>query len=100
MAKSKFTVIDVSYYQGKIDWKKVKKSGIGGAIIRVSDSINNMDSRCDRNIAQCEKYGIPFGLYIYSRAKDKKTAKKEADLILKRAQYTVSAVYRSGTARM
>ena len=86
MAKSKFTVIDVSYYQGKIDWKKVQKSCIGGAIILVSDSMNNMYSRCDRNIAQCEKYGIPFGLYIYSRAKDKKTAKKEADLILKKAK--------------
>lgn len=86
MAKPKFTVIDVSYYQGKIDWKKVKKSGIEGAVIRVSDSVGNLDSQCDRNIAQCEKYGIPFGLYIYSRAKDKKTAKKEANIILKKAK--------------
>lgn len=86
MAKPKFIVIDVSHHQGKIDWKKVKKSGIGGAIIRVSDSTNGPDRQCDRNIAQCEKLGIPFGLYIYSRAKDKKKVKKEANIILKKAK--------------
>lgn len=85
MAKPKFIVIDVSHHQGKINWKKVKKSGIRGAIIRVSDSTKSPDKQCDRNIAQCEKYGIPFGLYIYSRAKDKKTVRKEADIILKKA---------------
>ncbi len=86
MAKTKFIVIDVSHHQGKIDWKKVKKSGIGGAIIRVSDSTGTPDRQCDRNIAQCKKYKIPFGLYIYSRAKDKKKVRKEADIILKKAK--------------
>lgn len=86
MAKPKFIVIDVSHHQGKIDWKKVKRSGIGGAIIRVSDSTGTPDRQCDRNIAQCEKYKIPFGLYIYSKAKDKKKMRKEADIILKKAK--------------
>ena len=86
MAKTKFIVIDVSHHQGKIDWKKVKKSGIDGAIIRVSDSTGTPDIQCDRNIAQCKKYKIPFGLYIYSRAKDKKKVRKEADIILKKAK--------------
>ena len=86
MAKTKFIVIDVSHHQGKIDWKKVKKSGIDGAIIRVSDSTGTPDRQCDRNIAQCKKYKIPFGLYIYSRAKDKKKVRKEADIILKKAK--------------
>lgn len=86
MAKPKFIVIDVSHHQGKIDWKKVKRSGVGGAIIRVSDSTGTPDRQCDRNIAQCEKYKIPFGLYIYSRAKDKKKVRKEADIILKKAK--------------
>lgn len=86
MAKPKFIVIDVSHHQGKIDWKKVKRSGIGGAIIRVSDSTGTPDRQCDRNIAQCEKYKIPFGLYIYSKAKDKKKVRKEADIILKKAK--------------
>jgi lysozyme len=86
MAEPKFTVIDVSHHQGKIDWKKVKRSGIKGAIIRVSDSTAGMDKQCNRNISQCEELGIPFGLYIYSRAKDIKTVKKEADIILKKAK--------------
>ena len=86
MAKTKFIVIDVSHHQGKIDWKKVKKSGIDGAIIRVSDSTGTPDRQCDRNIAQCKKYKIPFGLYIYSRAKYKKKVRKEADIILKKAK--------------
>ena len=76
----------MSHHQGKIDWKKVKKSGIDGAIIRVSDSTGTPDRQCDRNIAQCKKYKIPFGLYIYSRAKDKKKVRKEADIILKKAK--------------
>ena len=86
MAKAKFIVVDVCDDQGKIDWKKVKRSGIGGAIIRVSDSTGTPDKQCDRNIAQCEKYKIPYGLYIYSRAKDKKKVRKEANLILKKAK--------------
>lgn len=86
MAKPKFIVIDVSHHQGKIDWRQVKRSGIGGVIIRVSDSTGTPDRQCSRNIAQCEKYKIPFGLYIYSRAKDKKTVHKEANIILKKAE--------------
>lgn len=86
MAKIKRKVIDVSHHQGKIDWGKVKASGIDGVIIRVADSTKIMDRQCDRNIKECERYGIPFGLYIYSRAKTKKQARKEAAIILKKAK--------------
>ncbi len=79
------TVIDVSHHQGVIHWEKVKKAGIDGAIIRVSDSTGTMDRQCNRNIKECERLGIPFGLYIYSRAKTKAKVKEEADIILKKA---------------
>ena len=80
------TVIDVSHHQGVINWEKVKKAGIDGAIIRVSDSTGTMDRQCNRNIKECERLGIPFGLYIYSRAKTKAKVKEEADIILKKAK--------------
>lgn len=86
MAKIKRKVIDVSQYQGKIDWKRVKDAGIEGAIIRVGDGTTIKDKQCDRNIKECERLGIPFGLYIYSRAKTRKEARREADIILKKAK--------------
>ncbi len=86
MAKTKLTVIDVSDYQGRIDWEKVKKDGIDGAIIRAAYSTVKWDRECDRNIAECERLGIPFGLYIYSLAKTKKRARQEADAILEKAK--------------
>lgn len=86
MAKIKRKVIDVSHHQGKINWRRVKASGIDGVIIRVADGTKTMDRQCDRNIKECERYGIPFGLYIYSRAKTKRQARKEASIILKKAK--------------
>lgn len=79
-------VIDVSHHQGTINWEKVKAAGIFGAIIRVSDSTGTMDRQCDRNIAECKRLGIPFGLYIYSRATTEDRAQKEAQICLDKAK--------------
>lgn len=63
--------IDVSHHQGKIDWEAVKASGIEFAIIRVGYSNRsgngglNYDKRWIYNIQQCNKLGIPVGVYIY-----------------------------------
>ena len=78
-------VIDVSHHQGEIDWEKVKADGVQGAIIRTSDSTGTMDRQYDRNVKECTRLGIPFGLYIYSRAKDAAKLQAEIDLILNRA---------------
>lgn len=78
-------VIDVSHHQGEINWEKVKVAGVRGAIIRVSDSTGTMDRQYDRNVSECTRLGIPFGLYIYSRAKDAAKLQGEIDLILSRA---------------
>ncbi len=82
----KLKVIDVSHHQGKIDWTKVKADGVQGAIIRVSDSVETMDRECDRNIAGCERAGIPFGLYIYSRANNEERTRQEAEIVLNKAR--------------
>ena len=63
--------IDVSHHQGKIDWEKVKASGIDFAIVRVGYSNRNgngglnFDKRYVYNLQQCNKLGIPVGVYIY-----------------------------------
>ena len=64
-----FKGIDVSKYQGVIDWSKVKASGIQYAILRVGigDNIQSQDDvRFKENADACTKLGIPFGVYIYS----------------------------------
>lgn len=80
-----YKVIDVSHHQGVIEWEKVKSSGVKGVIIRVSDSTQTIDRQCERNIEECEKLGIPFGLYIYSRAQNENKVKQEAQIVLDKA---------------
>lgn len=63
-------VIDVSYAQGWIDWDKTKNY-IDGAILRCgygSDQANQDDSQWLRNVRECERLGIPYGVYLYSYA--------------------------------
>lgn len=86
MARVRMNVIDVSDFQGRIDWERVKNDGIDGAIIRAAYSTVKMDSECDRNIEQCERYDIPFGLYIYSLAKTRDRARKEAEILRHKAK--------------
>ncbi len=78
--------IDVSYAQGKIDWEKVKKSGVEFAMIRACYGWDN-DEQIDRyfrsNVAGCEAEGLPYGLYHYSYAKTPEEAKKEARFFLR-----------------
>lgn len=62
-------VIDVSQFQGTINWAAVKAAGVQGAIIRVGYGWGNaMDPKAAYNISQCKKLGIPFGVYLYSYA--------------------------------
>lgn len=71
-------VIDVSEWQGTIDWRKVKAAGVQGAIIRISFAWGNgFDEQAERNISWCKKLGIPFGVYMYSYAYDSTTAAAE-----------------------
>ena len=73
----KYKVIDVSVWQGDIDWAKVKADGVVGAIIRYADG-TTLDRMFDRNMAQAKANGIHIGSYIFSRAKTKAEAESEA----------------------
>lgn len=79
-------VIDVSEYQGEINWDKVKKAGIAGAIIRVGfgmDCPSQDDSYVERNIEECERVGIPIGVYLFSYADSTLKASSEAEHTLR-----------------
>ena len=76
--------IDVSKWQGEIDWNKVKKSGIEFAIIRAGygREISQKDPYFDRNYAGAKAAGINVGAYWYSYAGSVEDAKKEAKVCL------------------
>ena len=62
-------VIDVSEHQKEINWAAAKNAGVEGAIIRISYGWDNgYDKYALRNINECKRLGIPFGIYIYSYA--------------------------------
>ncbi|WP_420829196.1 RICIN domain-containing protein [Bifidobacterium pongonis] len=71
-------VIDVSEWQGDIDWQTVKNAGVEGAIIRISYGWGNgYDKKALRNISECKRLGIPFGIYMYSYAENSGNAASE-----------------------
>ena len=76
--------IDVSKWQGEIDWKKVSASGIDFAMIRSSYGSEHTDEMLKKNVAGCEKYGIDYGFYHYTYAKSVSEARKEARYFLSR----------------
>lgn len=78
--------IDVSEHNKNIDWEKVKAAGIDYAIIRCgygSDIQNQDDKQWQRNVSECERLGIPYGVYIYSYAKNTEMAASEAQHVLR-----------------
>ena len=80
--------IDVSGHQKDIDWQKVRDAGIDFAILKIGN-INARepdgwytDSYFQRNVTECERLGIPYGVYAYSYAKNADDAVKGADHII------------------
>lgn len=71
--------IDVSHYQGEINWEKVKPQ-IDFAILRcgLGDDIKSQDDKqFERNYAECTRLGIPFAVYFFSYAVNKAKVAKE-----------------------
>ena len=62
--------IDVSQYQGAINWVKVKESGITTVIVRCGWGQNNIDKRAAENIQGAINAGLSVGAYwfIYARS--------------------------------
>lgn len=79
--------IDVSKYQGEIDWQKVQNSGlVDFAILRCGYGTNQTnwdDERWNYNSSECERLGIPYGVYLYSYADNTTKAKSEAQHVIR-----------------
>lgn len=88
------TIMDVSRWQGRIDWDKVKASGkIDGVMLRAlgnsakdKPSKPYIDPYFARNYAECQRLGIPCGVYYYCKAVN--TAEADAELAMLRKVLT------------
>lgn len=77
--------IDVSQYQGVIDWEIVQDR-VDFAILRCGfgqDRTDQDDRLFKRNADECTRLGIPFGVYLYSYAKNSSDARGEAQHVLR-----------------
>ena len=89
-------MIDVSYHNGTIDWKKVKADGIEGVIIRCGyrGSANgslNTDTQFYNNIKGAKAAGLKVGVYFFSQAITASEGAAEAD-------YSINLVKNSGVS--
>lgn len=76
-------VIDVSSYQGLVDWVKVKAAGIQGAILKIIRKDLNPDNQFENNWTGCEEAGMPVvGVYNYSYATTVEKARSDAQRVV------------------
>lgn len=88
--------IDVSSYQGDIDWEKVAADGIDFAIIRLgyrgaTEGGLYEDKYFEQNIAGAIDAGVKVGVYFYSQAITREEAEEEANFVIERiADYQIT----------
>ena len=70
-------IIDISSYQGVIDFTKVKEE-VDGVILRIGFGYKTQDSKLEEYIKQIKELKIPYGIYLYSYAENKEEAIREA----------------------
>ncbi len=84
-AATKIKGIDVSQWQGTVDWAKVKKSGVKFVMLgigRLNGSTRAVDPKFTYNIKNAIANDIKVGVYLYSKATTTAQAKKEAQFVL------------------
>lgn len=80
--------VDVSVFQGDIDWEQVKESGYDFAILRIGyrgygeEGTLNADEKFKQNLENARKAGMDVGVYFFSQAVNEEEAKEEADFVL------------------
>jgi GH25 family lysozyme M1 (1,4-beta-N-acetylmuramidase) len=82
--RNRYKGIDVSKWQGEIDWAAVAADGIDFAIIRSGYGKATPDEELAANIKGAEENSIPYGLYHYTYAKTPEEAKIEAEFFVNR----------------
>lgn len=85
--------IDVSKWQAKIDWHRVKNYGISFAMVRLGKGVRNLeyDQTADYNITECMRLGIPVGVYVYSYSN---TAAQAAELMRQAMEWIKTKQYK------
>ncbi|HZV00496.1 MAG TPA: GH25 family lysozyme [Planctomycetota bacterium] len=79
-SKNKLKGVDVSKYDGQVDWAKVKAAGYSFGIARVSDGTSTHDATFARNWAGMKQAGLVRGVYQFFRASQDPV--KQADYLL------------------
>ena len=79
--------IDVSVWQGNINWEKVKNAGCEFAMIRIGigtykNGDINFDTKFKQNLKNAKNAGVKVGLYFYSYAKTKEEARSQARWVI------------------
>lgn len=80
--------VDVSYYQGNIDWAKVKAAEYEFAILRIGfrgygeSGTLKMDEKFQTNLANAKATGLDVGVYFFAQAVNEQEAVEEADFVL------------------
>ena len=75
--------IDISEYQGDIDFVKLKNSGVSKVILRSTTKNCNADDKWYEYLFNCDKYNIPVECYKYSYATTINQAMVEANSVIK-----------------
>ena len=70
--------IDVSYADGRIDWRRVREDRIEFAMVRAGFGDGNIDQEFERNARECNRERIPLGIYWFSYAYTREMARREA----------------------
>jgi len=81
--------IDVSEFNGTVNWDLIKETGVSFAIIRIgigSDQEDQDDKQANRNMDECQRLGIPYGVYLYSYALCEDQAHSEVNHIFRMIQ--------------
>jgi len=71
--------LDVSAFQGEVDWEKVKAAGYQFAMIRAGYGYNTVDRQFRRNASECNRIGLPIGVYWFCYALTPGIAAQEAE---------------------
>ena len=71
--------LDVSKFQGEVDWTRVKAAGYKFAMLRAGYGFNTVDEQFRRNASECNRIGLPIGVYWFCYATSPSSAVREAD---------------------
>lgn len=79
-------IIDVSQWQGSINWNQAQQSGLALAIMRVQDGASTVDTKYQRNISSAISLGINYAVYAYFRGQNLADSANEARVFYNRVQ--------------